>query len=254
MSLFSFGSAFLMGLFGGVHCVLMCGGIVGALVARAPEASWRGRTLELLASNLGRVITYSMLGAFAGGVGAVSVAALPFAKAQLALRFGAALLMVGAGLHLAGVLRASPGLQGSGVIFRALGPLWRRLVQARSLAAAVALGALWGFLPCGMVYAALALSLTSGSALAGGLTLLAFGVGTMPALLLAGGLAESIRGLARNARARQAAGLLIALSGSVHLMMAGLQAGWVPSPLARDEAPCCAGHHHGSHGPGPTAP
>jgi len=112
------------------------------------------------------------------------------------------------------------------------------------LAAAVALGALWGFLPCGLVDGAVALALGSGSATAGALTMFAFGLGTLPALLVVGGLAEGVRRLARNLRVRQTAGLLIALSGSVHLMMASMQAGWIPTSPATQEAPCCAGHHH----------
>ncbi|MFT3765722.1 MAG: sulfite exporter TauE/SafE family protein [Minicystis sp.] len=245
MNTFVIGSAFLMGLFGGVHCVLMCGGVVGTLCARAPNPTAGGRARDLAAYNAGRILTYSALGAFAGGVGAASASALPFAGAQIALRLGAALIMVGAGLYLAGVFRSFGRIEGAGgVLFRAIGPLWTRLKDARSLGASVGLGALWGFLPCGMVYAAVAMALASGSAAAGGLTLLAFGLGTLPALLIAGGLAEAVRRLSRNARIRQTAGLLIALSGSVHLLMAGMQAGWVPSSLTGEKPPCCAGHHH----------
>jgi sulfite exporter TauE/SafE len=97
-----------------------------------------------------------------------------------------------------------------------------------------------------MVYAAVALAFASGSAASGALTLFAFGLGTLPALLIVGGLAEGVRRLSRNLRVRQTAGLLIALSGSVHLMMAGMQAGWVPASITGEKAPCCAGHHHGT--------
>jgi hypothetical protein len=241
---FAVGSAFLMGLFGGVHCVVMCGGVVGTLCARAPDPSPRGRALSLLSYNAGRIATYTALGAFAGGVGAASATALPFAGAQIALRLGAALIMIGAGLYLAGLLSAFARIEGAGGrLFRLIGPLWGRLKDARSPAASVALGALWGFLPCGMVYAAVAMALAAGSATAGGLTLLAFGLGTLPALLIVGGLAEGVRRLSRNLRVRQTAGLLIALSGSVHLMMAGMAAGWVPASLTGEKPPCCAGHH-----------
>lgn len=245
---FAVGSAFLMGLFGGVHCVLMCGGIVGTLCARVPDPSTRGRALRLLSYNAGRILTYSVLGAFAGGVGAASANALPFEGAQIGLRLAAALIMIGAGLYLAGALRSFAKIEGAGgVLFRVIAPLWRRLTQggaARSSGAAVLLGSLWGFLPCGLVYAAVALAFASGSAPAGGLTLLAFGLGTLPALLVVGGLAEGVRRLSRNIRVRQTAGLLIALSGAVHLMMAGMQAGWVPASLTGEKAPCCAGQHH----------
>lgn len=245
MNLFAVGSSLLMGLFGGVHCVLMCGGVVGTLCARTPGASSRGRAADLLTYNAGRIATYSLLGAFAGGVGAVSASALPFKGAQIALRLVAAAVMIGAGLYLAGALKSFSRIEGAGgVLFRAVGPLWRRLKDSPSRAASLLLGGLWGFLPCGLVYAALALALASGSAVSGAATMLAFGMGTLPALLIVGGLAEGVRRLSRNLRVRQTAGLLIALSGSVHLLMAGMQAGWVPASMTgpREVAPCCAGH------------
>lgn len=242
---FAVGSSFLMGLFGGIHCVLMCGGVVGTLCARVPDPTAGGRMKHLLSYNAGRILTYSTLGGIAGGIGAASATALPFSGAQLALRFAAAVIMIGAGLYLAGALSAFAKIEGAGgLLFRLIGPLWRRLKDARSPAAALLLGALWGFLPCGMVYAAVALAFASGSAASGALTLLAFGMGTLPALLIVGGLAEGVRRLSRNIRIRQAAGLLIALSGSVHLMMAGMQAGWLPASITGEKAPCCAGHNH----------
>ena len=244
MNAFAVGSAFLMGLFGGVHCVLMCGGVVGTLCARLPaDIGGGGRAAHLLTYNAGRIGTYAALGAFAGGVGAASASALPFAGAQLALRLGAAVIMISAGLYLAGALKALVKVEGAGArLFRLLGPIWQRLKASRSLGAGLALGGLWGFLPCGMVYAALALAFASGGALAGAGTLAAFGLGTLPALLVVGGLAEGVRRLSRDVRIRQAAGLLIALSGAVHLMMAGMQAGWVPASVTGEKAPCCAGH------------
>lgn len=244
MTPFAVGSAFLMGLFGGVHCVAMCGGVVGTLCARIPDPTPRGQALHLLSYNAGRILTYSAMGAFAGGVGAVSARALPFASAQLALRVAAAIIMIGAGLYLAGLLQSFNRIEGAGsALFRAIGPLWLRLRDAKSKGATVLLGMLWGFLPCGMVYAALALALAAGSAPAGALTLLAFGLGTLPALLIVGGLAEGVRRLSRNLRVRQTAGILIALSGSVHMLMAGMSAGWVPQNAAGEKAPCCAGKH-----------
>jgi sulfite exporter TauE/SafE len=104
----------------------------------------------------------------------------------------------------------------------------------------VLLGSLWGTLPCGLVYAAVALALSAGSAAAGGALMLAFGLGTLPTLLLAGTLAEGMRHLSRIPRIRQTVGVLIALSGAVNLMMTGMQAGWVPTG---EKPACCAGAH-----------
>jgi sulfite exporter TauE/SafE len=69
----------------------------------------------------------------------------------------------------------------------------------------------WGWLPCGLVYAALAMAATTGSAINGGLTMLAFGAGTLPAVMGAGMLTGLLASAARKPHVRQAAGLLIIL-------------------------------------------
>ena len=250
MNPFTIGSAFLMGLFGGVHCVLMCGGLVGLFCAGLPteqQRTLRGKLGYLLAYNAGRIGAYTSAGLLAGGFGALALASAPFHGAQIALRLVAALVMLGAGLHLAGFFRAFARIEAIGrPLARLVEPFVRQKLRVRSYLSAALLGLCWGFLPCGMVYAALALALVSGSWAGGGATMLAFGLGTLPALLVAGTLAEGLRGLSRIPRVRQSAGLFIALSGSVHLMLTGLQAGWIPASLLGDETPTCCAHAHGA--------
>jgi len=244
MNALSLGSAFLMGLLGGVHCVLMCGGVVGTLAAGLPKQQSAGARLQyLLSYNAGRITSYTALGLAAGGAGAASSALLPVDVARIAVRLVAALVMLGTGLYLAGFTKVFAGLERMGrPLWAHVEPWARRLMPVRSPGRAIALGMLWGMMPCGLVYAAVALALVAGSAASGAMTMLAFGLGTLPALLVVGGLAEVVRGLARAPRIRQTAGLLIALSGSAHLVMTGLQAGWLPAELMGEKPHCCASH------------
>lgn len=241
MNVFALGSAFLMGVFGGVHCIAMCGGVVGVLCAGLPAGGRaKGRMGFVLSYNAGRITTYSCLGLVAGGLGAASASAFPMRGAQIVLRLSAALIMVGAGLYLADVYRGFARIETAGrPLWRLVEPHARRLGPVRSRPRAMMLGALWGFLPCGLVYAALSMALVSGSVAHGGATMLAFGLGTLPTLIAMGGFAELVRELSRHRVIRKTAGLFIALAGSVHLVMAGMTAGWVPTSFAGSKAPCC---------------
>lgn len=176
--------AFTLGLAGSVHCLGMCGGIAAAAGTRTQSAaSGSGAALAGLTFNLGRIASYALLGLAVGAVVGAAVAQVPVRPFAVGLRALAGLLMFFMGLSL---------LTGRDLLSleRAGGRLWERLrpLAGRALTLPpslrfAALGLLWGFLPCGLVYSALALSAASGSALAGGATMLAFGLGTLPSML-----------------------------------------------------------------------
>ncbi len=196
---------FLVGLLGGTHCVGMCGGIVGALSMGAP-ARWSMH----LAYNGGRILSYSAAGAIAGALGAASMGLEGQVPARLILYFVANLMLVALGLYLLGVTRALAFTERAGqALWRHLQPLTRRFLPARSIAQAFPLGLLWGWLPCGLVYSALASSLTAGSAGRGGLMMLAFGLGTLPNLLLAGIVLARLNEFVRRPVVRTLSGLLV---------------------------------------------
>lgn len=182
------------GLASGLHCVAMCGGIVAAfdsnrVIPIRAKTDWQRR----LAFNLGRISTYAAAGAAAGLLGgaAYAASALP---AQTVLYVAANIMLVLMGLHLAGAGRLLGRLEALGApLWRSLQPLAARLLPARTLAQAYAAGLVWGWLPCGMVYAALAGAMLAGSAARGALTMAAFGLGTLPFLLAAGWLAARLR-------------------------------------------------------------
>ena len=208
---------FLVGLLGGTHCVGMCGGIVGALSMGAP-ARWSMH----IAYNSGRILSYATAGAIAGALGAASMGLEGQVPARLILYFIANLMLVALGLYLLGVTRALAFTERAGqTLWRHLQPLTRRIIPARSVGQAFPLGLLWGWLPCGLVYSALASALTAGSAGRGALMMLAFGLGTFPNLLLAGIVLARLNEFVRRPVVRMLSGLLVlgfGLYGFVGLM------------------------------------
>ncbi len=196
---------FLVGLLGGTHCVGMCGGIVGALSLGAP-ARWSMH----LAYNAGRIISYAAAGALAGVLGAASLSLDGQAPVRLTLYLLANLMLVALGLYLLGVTRALAFTERAGQhLWRLIQPLTRRFLPARTIAQAFPLGLLWGWLPCGLVYSALATALSAGSSERGALLMLAFGLGTLPNLLLAGILLARLNEFVRRPVVRIASGLLV---------------------------------------------
>jgi hypothetical protein len=207
---------FLLGLASGVHCVGMCGGIVTAFTAPQPLVPGRGMWRMQLAFNSGRIASYAAAGVLAGlaGAGAYAIAAAP---AQAALAAAANLMLVLIGLYLAGVSGAATWIERLGA------PLWRRLqpLALRLRPHSFAAGAVWGWLPCGLVYGALAAAAATGSPARGALAMLAFGLGTLPWLLAAGMAAVRLRGWVSQRAFRVAAGSLVLGFGAWGLARAG---------------------------------
>jgi len=190
-----FAAMFAAGLASGVHCVAMCGGIVAAFDSSRRVIPIRAKTdwVRRLGFNLGRISTYSIAGAVAGTLGAAAYASgvLP---AQQTLQVAASVMLILVGLYLAGAGRLLARLEALGLpLWRRLQPLAARLLPARTLPGAYAAGLAWGWLPCAMVYAALATATFSGGAARGALAMAAFGAGTLPCLLAAGWLAARLR-------------------------------------------------------------
>jgi hypothetical protein len=234
-------SALAMGLLGSTHCVVMCGGIVSVLHGGLTQLGRERRaeaTRLVLGYNAGRIASYATAGALAGAFGALVDRVPALHGAELGLRLGAGILMVGLGLFLAGAWRRFALIERAGVpLWRRIEPLARRLLPIRSLPAALGLGALWGWMPCGLVYAALGLALGTGSASAGALSMVAFGLGTLPTLLTMGALATRLALLLRVTWVRRAAGVVIVAFGLLHVVAASAQIARGPS------APhtCCTG-------------
>lgn len=203
-------SALVLGLLGGGHCIGMCGGLMGALTLAIPAEQRQRRLGLLLAYNLGRIASYGLAGLLIGAAGW----ALASGPAATALRLLAGLLLIAMGLYLAGWWSGLTRIEGIGrLLWRRLEPLARRLLPVRNAPRALLLGALWGWLPCGLVYSTLLWAASQGDALDSALLMLAFGLGTLPVLLATGLAAERLTALLRRRGVRIAGGLLVILFG-----------------------------------------
>ena len=218
MSDTGFLAVFLIGLLGGTHCLAMCGGIVSALSVAAPGVAPLRLTV---AYNGGRIVAYALAGALMGALGSLGLLLNTALPVQLALYVAANLMLVALGLYLTGITAALALPERLGQhLWRHIQPLTRRYLPARSVAQALPLGLLWGFLPCGMVYSALALALLTGSAARGAALMGVFGLGTLPNLLAASWLLRRFAAVWRGRRLRLFSGATVIAFGLFGLLNA----------------------------------
>ncbi len=189
------GAVFLLALLGGVHCAGMCGGFVGALqMHRAPQLS--AATLSF-GYHAGRLTSYTLAGLVAGTVGGV-VYATDILPLQIVLLFAGSAMLLAIGAAMLGKRAWLTRLEPLGArLWQTLAPFARKVYPPRTRGQAYATGLLWGWIPCGMVYAALPLALTAGNALAGALIMAGFGLGTLPTMLTLDVAAVKLRGAGR---------------------------------------------------------
>jgi hypothetical protein len=209
----SFLTLFLAGFLGGGHCFGMCGGIVAALTLN--QKSGRQRWNILLGYNLGRLLSYMTIGALLGGLAAT----FPQAQATQKLLYCLANLMIMAiGLYLAGISTAISLVEKIGQpLWRWMNPWVRGLIPVKNSAQAVLAGALWGWVPCGLVYSASLSALASGSASRGATSMLCFALGTLPNLLAMGAFADEMKKNFQKKSIRQMAGWTVVVMGAYPL-------------------------------------
>lgn len=210
-------AAFLLGLWGSLHCVGMCGGIVGVLhnsLSEEHRQNSKRRLIFWLAYNSGRIFSYSLAGAIAALFGS---SLLNLVNPQYAQRIGLFLsgaFMIAFGLYLAGWWQGLMVLERKGTaVWRHISPITQHFVPVERVYQAFLIGALWGWLPCGLVYSALVWALTLPNMVAGMFHMVAFGLGTLPMLLLMGSAAGRVSRIAQNSRVRKLAGTAVILFG-----------------------------------------
>jgi sulfite exporter TauE/SafE len=217
--------AFVTGLLGAGHCIGMCGGLVSAL--SLSEAGRQGGWFFHLLYNLGRISTYTFIGAVVGWLGSALAYTDRFKLVTRSLLIGSDVFVILVGLGTAGLFA---WLNVSRLDFP--GPMkamtlavtgLRRLPPAIS---ALPLGLLFGFIPCGYLYAVAITAAQSASVATGALMLFAFGLGTAPSLLLFGGAAHWLSGRARTWMLR-IAGLVVAGMGVINLIKHMRMMGWL---------------------------
>ncbi len=207
----SFLSAFLVGLLGGGHCIGMCGGIASAVSMHLPnQTKNQPKVLFLIAYNAGRILSYTLAVALAGLLGASGFFLNHVFPIQHLLYFISSLMLIFLGLYLAGFWYGITYIENAGrSLWAKLQPYSKRFIPVQNLTQAFALGGLWGWLPCGLVYSVLIAAIATGSAINGGLLMLAFGLGTLPTLLAMGMTAVRLKATLQNIWVRRASGLLV---------------------------------------------
>lgn len=232
MTLEPLASAFLLGFLGSGHCLAMCGPLACAVGGGRSGPSTSARPASPLAYQVGRVATYGALGAAAGAVGGGLTRAdsLGVAGRVVAALAGFALLLAAA--RTLG-LGASASGSGAGTVWARLTRLVRTSLPARTTAGALGFGLVWGLLPCGLVYSAVLVSAASPGAVAGLLSMLAFGAGTAPVLLAASAASRRLAPLLARPSVRVGAALALLALGALQLSRAA-------APRT-PERPCCKG-------------
>lgn len=205
---FSLLTLFLLGFFGGGHCMGMCGGLSTAFALQLPPHLNRFTLIVLL--NLGRISSYVLIGVLLGALSQLGISLDKTLILQSTLFVLAHVLLLLLGLYLAGLSGFARKIEIIGKpIWQKLNPLLNRLLPIKSIPACFGVGMLWGWLPCGLVYSASLYALGSGSAVHGGLLMLAFAFGTLPNLLLANVFAMQLKPFLQHRYVRLVSGLLI---------------------------------------------
>lgn len=227
----------VMGLLGSTHCIGMCGGITTAL-GLAVRSERRSQRLALtLLYNLGRIVSYAVAGLLVALIGSLGKEHLALGPVLRAL---AALFMVILGLYIAGWWRGLVRLEHLGQhVWKYLQPIGQRLLPVTTPGRALTLGAVWGWLPCGLVYSALILAMTRESPAQGALGMVAFGLGTLPVMALMGFASGGLLRVLQSRGVRTAAGIMLIVFGLGQLLSMGMHGAGHHGHDADD-----AGHSH----------
>ncbi len=186
---------FVAGLVGSVHCVAMCGGLVG-VISESMNASFRGAIKFWGSYHFGRITSYSVAGVVVGGATGQVGQLFPIERSEMIGSLIAGLLMVILGGHVARWWNLLSIIeQAGGRIWQKVVPLFSRFLSPKLYRHAIVGGLLWGWIPCGLVYSTLVVAAATADPVAGGLTMAAFGIGTLPMLFGMGAMAGQLQKL-----------------------------------------------------------
>jgi uncharacterized protein len=202
--------AFSIGILGGVHCVGMCGGIIGALTLSISVDNYWKRLRLILVYNLGRILSYLL-------IAWVFYQLVQSVQAYFALQFMryiAGILLILMGLYLANWWQGLLYLERlGGYVWRIIQPFSKVFLPVTAYYQALGLGFIWGWLPCGLIYSALAYAAAADTQVNALLIMLAFALGTLPAVVASGLVAERLHLLVKKTRIRQGFAILIITFG-----------------------------------------
>jgi sulfite exporter TauE/SafE len=218
---FSVTLAFLLGLASSLHCVGMCSGIAGGLSASLPSdirTRHRNHLRYLIAFNTGRIISYAIAGALVGALSGTLLYFFDAHQVHLFVHVSTTLILALIALYLIGLFPSFAHIQSVGrPVWRRLEPLSQKLLPVKTLPQAFLFGAVWGWIPCGLVYAMLAWALASGSAWHGATIMALYGLGTLPSMVLVGFISTWLFRLNRLSLLRQSLGVVILALAFVYL-------------------------------------
>jgi sulfite exporter TauE/SafE len=206
----SYTTAFIVGLLGSAHCIGMCGGIMNALSFAIPDQHKNTRQVAriIILYNLGRITSYAIAGALIGLLG--TWLQQTGGPAALTLRTIAGLMLIAMGLYLGGWWFGLTYVEKlGGYVWKYLKPLGNYIVPVTRPSRAAALGMLWGWLPCGLVYSILVWSATSSGWQQSTIIMFCFGLGTMPSMLLTGLFAHQLKQWSQQSPVRTTAAVLV---------------------------------------------
>ncbi|MCF7970463.1 MAG: sulfite exporter TauE/SafE family protein [Methylococcaceae bacterium] len=213
--------AFVIGLFSSLHCVSMCGSIIGTLsFSLKPEVRSNKTKMAtfIFSYNLGRIFSYMLAGLAIGLIESIVTMPLGEAHGHQALKLISALIITGAGFYIAGWFPSFAYIEKTGSRFwKTIEPYGRKLIPVATLKQAFLFGMVWGWIPCGLVYTALALAATSGDIVTSGLAMLAFGLGTLPAVIGTGLVSSFISRISSLRTTKQIIGMLLVLVAIISL-------------------------------------
>lgn len=210
LQLLTCGAAFAAGFAGSAHCFVMCGGMAAALGVRARASGQRSAWLQSALQQAGRITGYASAGALVGALSQGARGLVPLAAAEAPLRIAAGLITALVAIRVLGGWNLLARFEHLGThVWRRLQPLAQQAARGTRWYHAFAIGLLWGWLPCGMVYSVLLMAAASGHAASGAATMLSFGLGTVPALLLSTVLAAQLPRIARQPALRRVSGALL---------------------------------------------
>ena len=202
-------TAFFAGLLGAGHCFGMCGGIAGGFGALSARG---GAVRSALAFNGARILSYALLGGIAAAILGVTGEFLSLPQWGRWLRWVTAVLIALIGLQFLLNLKVLAVIERSGArLWSRISPAVHRAAGAKGWRGRIALGLAWGLLPCGLVYTILLTAASTGDFAYGALVMLAFGMGTLPALLGMTLWAPALAALLRDHIFRRAIGIALIL-------------------------------------------
>ncbi|PSV16064.1 cytochrome biogenesis protein [Photobacterium kishitanii] len=209
----NFLTALIIGLTGAGHCISMCGGIAAAVTMGMPDKP-QHHWIYLLCYNLGRISAYMIAGLIVSQAVAQAATLSNSSSTLILLRILASIMMIILGLYIGKWWSGLTYIERVGHrIWRYIVPITKYFLPLTSPFKAIPFGFLWGWLPCGLVYSTLTWAAVSGSAINGMTIMLAFGLGTLPAMFAIGTVADKLKLLLQNSYFKRGNALFIIIYG-----------------------------------------